>query len=140
MLNNIDIPERVRSFAPKIENRVKSLTSNELLINAGISTSRSKSDRNKGIADQSIGAGLHNGGFTIRNRPTVQREFELEKFSDFSESVSENPKKSGIKTTHNNFSQEFFYDYCDLLMIFQNNTMLHNKFRKIENLFLRECY
>ena len=32
---------------------------------------------------------------------------------------------------YNNFTQEFFYDYCDLLMIFQNNTMLHNKFRKI---------
>ena len=31
----------------------------------------------------------------------------------------------------NNFSQEFFYDYSDLLMIFQNNTMLHNKLRKI---------
>ena len=29
-----------------------------------------------------------------------------------------------------NFSQEFFYDYSDLLMIFQNNTMLHNKLRK----------
>ena len=32
---------------------------------------------------------------------------------------------------YNNFTQEFFYDYCDLLMIFQNNTMLHNKFKKI---------
>jgi len=31
----------------------------------------------------------------------------------------------------NNFPQEFFYDYSDLLMIFQNNTMLHNKLRKI---------
>ena len=31
----------------------------------------------------------------------------------------------------NNFSQEFFNDYSDLLMIFQNNTMLHNKLRKI---------
>ena len=31
----------------------------------------------------------------------------------------------------NNFSEEFFYDYSDLLMIFQNNTMLHNKLRKI---------
>ena len=30
-----------------------------------------------------------------------------------------------------NFPQEFFYDYSDLLMIFQNNTMLHNKLRKI---------
>ena len=32
---------------------------------------------------------------------------------------------------HYNFLQEFFYDYSDLLMIFQNNTMLHNKLRKI---------
>ena len=32
---------------------------------------------------------------------------------------------------HNNSPQEFFYDYSDLLMIFQNNTMLHNKLRKI---------
>ena len=31
----------------------------------------------------------------------------------------------------NNFSQEFFNNYSDLLMIFQNNTMLHNKLRKI---------
>ena len=31
----------------------------------------------------------------------------------------------------NNFSQEFFNNYSDLLMIFQNNTMLNNKLRKI---------
>ena len=31
----------------------------------------------------------------------------------------------------NNFSQEFFNNYSDLLMIFQNNTMLHNKLKKI---------
>ena len=36
-----------------------------------------------------------------------------------------------IDKKHNNFPQEFFYDYSDLLMIFQNNTMLHNKLRKI---------
>ena len=32
---------------------------------------------------------------------------------------------------YNNFTQKFFYDYCDLLIIFQNNTMLSNKFRKV---------
>ena len=31
----------------------------------------------------------------------------------------------------NNFTQEFFYRYCDLIMIFQNNNMLHNKLKKI---------
>ena len=36
-----------------------------------------------------------------------------------------------IDKENNNLSQEFFYDYSDLLMIFQNNTMLHNKLRKI---------
>jgi len=36
-----------------------------------------------------------------------------------------------IDKKYNHFPQEFFYDYSDLLMIFQNNTMLHNKFKKI---------
>ena len=36
-----------------------------------------------------------------------------------------------IDKKRNNFPQEFFYDYSDLLMIFQNNTMLHKKLRKI---------
>ena len=36
-----------------------------------------------------------------------------------------------IDNKNNNFTQEFFYDYCDLLMIFPNNSMLHNKFKKI---------
>jgi len=36
-----------------------------------------------------------------------------------------------IDKKHNNFPQEFFYDYSDLLMIFQNNSMLHHKLRKI---------
>ena len=36
-----------------------------------------------------------------------------------------------IDKKHNNFSQEFFYDYSDLLVKFQNNTMLHNKLKKI---------
>ena len=36
-----------------------------------------------------------------------------------------------IDKKHNNFPPEFFYDYSDLLMIFQNNTMLNNKLRKI---------
>ena len=36
-----------------------------------------------------------------------------------------------IDKKHNNFPQEFFYDYSDLLIIFQNNTMLNNKLRKI---------
>ena len=31
----------------------------------------------------------------------------------------------------NNFSEEFFNNYSDLLMIFQNNTMLHNRLRKL---------
>ena len=34
-------------------------------------------------------------------------------------------------TKLNNSTQKFFYDYCDLLMIFQNNSMLYNKYRKI---------
>jgi len=36
-----------------------------------------------------------------------------------------------IEKKHNKFPQEFFYDYSDLLMIFENNIMLHNKLRKI---------
>ena len=36
-----------------------------------------------------------------------------------------------IDKKHNNFPQEFFNNYSDLLMIFQNNTMLHKKLRKI---------
>ena len=36
-----------------------------------------------------------------------------------------------IGKKHNNFPQEFFYNYSDLLMIFQNNTMLHIKLKKI---------
>ena len=36
-----------------------------------------------------------------------------------------------IDKKQNNFTQEFFYRYCDLIMIFQNNNMLHNKLKKI---------
>ena len=36
-----------------------------------------------------------------------------------------------IDKKNNNSPQEFFNNYSDLLMIFQNNTMLHNKLRKI---------
>ena len=36
-----------------------------------------------------------------------------------------------IDKKQNNFTQEFFYRYCDLIMIFQNNKMLHNKLKKI---------
>ncbi len=36
-----------------------------------------------------------------------------------------------IDKKNNSFTQEFFYDYCDLIIIFQNNIMLYNKFRKI---------
>jgi|TARA_B100001964_G_scaffold41554_1_gene45939 predicted Zn-dependent protease len=36
-----------------------------------------------------------------------------------------------IDKKYNNFSQEFFNDYSELLMIFPNSTMLHNKLRKI---------
>ena len=39
---------------------------------------------------------------------------------------------------NNNSLQEFFYDYSDLLMIFQNNNMLHNKLRKIALLLGKE--
>ena len=34
-------------------------------------------------------------------------------------------------TKLNNSTQKFFYDYCDLLMIFQNKSMLYNKYREI---------
>ena len=36
-----------------------------------------------------------------------------------------------IDKKNNKFTQEFFYDYCDLIIIFQNNVMLYKKFRKI---------
>jgi|TARA_B100001964_G_scaffold213646_1_gene250667 predicted Zn-dependent protease len=36
-----------------------------------------------------------------------------------------------IDKKHNKFTQEFFYNYCDLLMIFENNNMLHNKLKRI---------
>ncbi len=36
-----------------------------------------------------------------------------------------------IDNKQNNFTQEFFYRYCDLIMIFQNNHMLHDKLKKI---------
>jgi len=36
-----------------------------------------------------------------------------------------------IDKKHSNFTQEFFYDYSDLLMIFQTNTMLQKKLKKI---------
>ena len=43
-----------------------------------------------------------------------------------------------IDNKNNNFTQEFFYNYCDLLMIFQSNTMLYNKLRKIALLLGKE--
>ena len=36
-----------------------------------------------------------------------------------------------IDKKHNKFTQDFFYNYCDLLMIFENNNMLHNKIKRI---------
>ena len=43
-----------------------------------------------------------------------------------------------IDKSYNNSSQEFFNNYSDLLMIFQNNSMLHNKLRKIALLLKKD--
>ena len=70
-------------------------------------------------------------GYTEEAMRFYQKVYNKDKNNHHVKKVMFEIEFEKIDKKHNNFLQEFFYDYSDLLMIFQNNTMLHNKLRKI---------
>ena len=70
-------------------------------------------------------------GYTEEAMRFYQKVYDKDKNNHHIKKIMFEIEYERIDKKLNNFSQEFFYDYSDLLMIFQNNTMLHNKLRKI---------
>ena len=70
-------------------------------------------------------------GYTEEAMRFYQKVYNKDKNNHHVKKVIFEIEFENIDKKHNNFPQEFFYDYSDLLMVFQNNTMLHNKLRKI---------
>ena len=70
-------------------------------------------------------------GYTEEAMRFYQKVYDKDKNNHHVKKIMFEIEYEKIDKKLNNFSQEFFYDYSDLLMIFQNNTMLHSKLRKI---------
>ena len=70
-------------------------------------------------------------GYTKEAMRFYQKVYDKEKNNHHIKKIMFEIEYEKIGKKNNNFSQEFFNNYSDLLMIFQNNSMLHNKLRKI---------
>ena len=70
-------------------------------------------------------------GYTEEAMRFYQKVYDKDKNNHHIKKIMFEIEYEKIDKKHNNFPQEFFNNYSDLLMIFQNNTMLHNKLRKI---------
>ena len=70
-------------------------------------------------------------GYTEEAMRFYQKVYDKDKNNQHIKKIMFEIEYEKFDKKHNNSPQEFFYDYSDLLMIFQNNTMLHKKLRKI---------
>ena len=77
-------------------------------------------------------------GYTEEAMKFYRKVYEKDKNNYHIKKIMFEIEYEKIDKSHNNSSQEFFNNYSDLLMIFQNNSMLHNKLRKIALLLKKD--